>query len=91
MNPKTISQVLEEFEKKFPYAGWNCLYDTEDKEENKKYKSFIKSSLEEILMSMPLEEVKICGDKYNSMQEDINYGMNLKVKEVKEWREQTLK
>ena len=86
---KTISQVLEEFEKKFPYAGWNCLYDTEDKEENKKYKSFIKSSLEAILESCPLEKKDY--KKESIYEYDRVTGYNKAVKEVKEWRDNVLK
>jgi hypothetical protein len=90
MNPKTISQVLEEFEIEFPellkdslhYEDcicWSC------NNYRKEVKSFIKSSLEEILMSMPFKEI----DNFSN-DEGIE-GYNDALRKVKKWREQTLK
>jgi len=54
---------------------------------NSRIKFFIKSSLEEILMSMPIDEVLATGFECD----DYNQGCNQKSKEVKEWRDFILK
>jgi RNA processing factor Prp31 len=101
MKPKTISQVLEEFEYDTRFSMPNFCntgkYKEQYVEQTREYiKDFIKSSLEDILESMPLE-VKICKEKYENiidagtLIEDIKYGINLKVKEVKEWKSEVIK
>ena len=94
MNPKTISQVLEEFEEDFVPSSlkWkdvvHCTCCSTEEEYNN-IKNFIKSSLEAILESMPLEEVKIL--PRNRLSLAFEDGCKRKVKEVKEWKFEVMK
>ena len=86
MNCKTISQVLEEFKREFGIHF--------SPSELQFAEGFIKSSLEAILESMPLEEKTIPLGLTPEEHEEIrayNSVYNQAVKEVKEWRDFILK
>jgi len=87
-DPKTISQVLEEFDETI-IKHWHFpageFVNPEAFIKNTKF--LIKSSLEAILMSMPIDEVLATGFECD----DYNQGCNKKSKEVKEWRDNVLK
>jgi hypothetical protein len=95
MNPKTISQVLEEFEIDFVPSSlkWrdavHCTCCSTEEEYNN-IKSFIKSSLEAILESCPLEE-KEYQHIDNKFWNENATGYNNHIKEVKEWKINVLK
>ncbi len=78
---KTISQVLEEFKREFGIHF--------SPSELQFAEGFIKSSLEAILMSMPLRDRNLKIPNRDSIVFEMGY--NKAVKEVKEWRTSILK
>lgn len=80
-------QIEKEFDERFGREGViaktdeNCILIGFTKKEVKHFiysqiEKAIKERDEELIKKIKESEVKICGEKYSSTQEDINYGFN---------------